>query len=246
MTEEERQRFDAISDALARMVRRNAELEQRIARLEAAAGLAPETRTEAPPAFPASVPLPPPPPAAPPEPPMAPRPQTAAPPARNLETSLGLTWISRIAVVTVVLALAFFFEYAFENHWITEWGRVFLGLGAGAAALFFGDRFWRGGQRAYGQSVAAAGIAFLYLSFWAAFGLYHLIAQAAAFSLMALTTAAPGALAVRYDSQAVALLGMAGGFATPLLLAGAQDPWFVLGYALLLDVGAAFAARARR
>ncbi|HEY1342089.1 MAG TPA: DUF2339 domain-containing protein, partial [Bryobacteraceae bacterium] len=29
-------------------------------------------------------------------------------------------------------------------------------------------------------------------------------------------------------------------------LAGAQDPWFVLGYALLLDVGAAFAARARR
>jgi uncharacterized membrane protein len=173
-----------------------------------------------------------------------PRPAPAVP-RPQLETRVGVNWISRIAVLTVVLALAFFFEYAFENHWITESGRVLIGIGCGAAALAFGERLWRGGQRAYGQSLAAAGIAFLYLSFWAAFELYHLVAQPAGFGLMVLATALAGYLALRYDGQPVALLGLAGGFATPLLLGGAQEPWFVLSYALLLDVGALLAAKRR-
>ena len=169
------------------------------------------------------------------------------PPARtaHIETAVGLTWISRIAVITVALALAFFFDYAFENHWISETGRVLLGLGCGVAALTAGERLWRGGQRAYAQSLTAAGIAFFYLSLWAGFALYHLMPQAAAFGAMLLATAASGALALRYDAPAVALLGLAGGFATPLLLGASGLPWFVLGYALVLDGGAAWLARAR-
>jgi uncharacterized membrane protein len=171
---------------------------------------------------------------------------TAAAAAKRpqLETRVGVNWISRIAAVTVVLALAFFFEYAFENHWITERGRVLLGIGCGALALGFGERLWRGGQRAYGQSLAAAGIAFLYLSFWAAFALYHLMPEAAGFAALVLATATAGFLALRYDSEAVMMLGLAGGFGAPLLLKGASyAPWFVLSYALLLDGGALLAAR---
>jgi uncharacterized membrane protein len=174
-----------------------------------------------------------------------PKPVPVHAPRPQLETRVGVNWISRIAVVTVVLALAFFFEYAFENHWIRESASVWLGIGCGVAALVFGEKLWRDGQRTYGQSLAAAGIAFLYLSFWAAFGLYHLVGQAAAFALMVVATAIAGAVALRYQSQAVALLGLAGGFATPLLLAAGQEPWFVLSYALLLDAGALVAARRR-
>jgi len=143
------------------------------------------------------------------------------------------------------MALAFFFEYASENRWITEPARVLLGAVCGAAGLYFGDHFWRRGQRTYGQALAAAGIAFLFLSVWASFGLYHLVGQSAGFVLMAAVTAAAGALALRYDSPAVALLGLGGGFATPLLLGGTNPPWMVLTYTLLLDAGAAFAARRR-
>ncbi len=172
-----------------------------------------------------------------------------APPAatrlRDIETAVGLTWVSRIAVLTIVLALAFFFKYASENHWITEWGRVALGVGAAAIALFFGERFWRGGQHTYGQSLTAAGIVFLYLSCWAAFSLYSLVSQTTAFSAMVLVTAGAGALALRYDGQAVALLALAGGFATPLLLGAGREPWLVFSYALILDLGASFACRRR-
>ena len=166
-------------------------------------------------------------------------------PVPHRELTFGLNWLSRIAVVTVTLALAFFFEYAFENRWITESGRVLLGLACGAAAFGAGEVFFRRGQRAYGQALAAAGAGFFYLSLWAAFGLYHLVPQLAAFALMILTTAAAGYLAFRYDSLAVALLGLAGGFATPLLLRSGDQPSFVLSYALVLSAGAAFAARSR-
>lgn len=164
----------------------------------------------------------------------------AAPPGtiQRRELNFGLNWISWIAAVTVVLALAFFFQYAFENRLISETGRVALGVACGAAAFVAGEVFFRKGQRAYGKALAAAGASFFYLSIWAAFGLYQLIPQSAALALMAVTTAAAGFLAIRYESAAVALLGAAGGYATPLLLSSGGQPWFVLTYALVLAAGA--------
>ena len=164
----------------------------------------------------------------------------------HLEVRFGLNWLSRIAAVTVVLALAFFFEYAFENRWITELGRVGLGVACGTVALALGERAWRKQQKAYGQALTAAGIAFFYLSVWAAFALYHLLSETPAFGLMILTTAGAGALAVRYDAPAAAILGLGGGFATPLLLGSTSDAWFVLGYCTVLDICAMLAAHARR
>jgi uncharacterized membrane protein len=219
---------EEIAEALSRIERRQEEIERRLAALESKAGhrrLLRGLRNGERPAGEAAT-------------------QPSHP--RNFETAFGLVWISRIAVVTVVLALAFFFEYVFENHWVTAEERVVLGLAAGAVALLFGERFWRKGQRVFAQALTAAGIAFLYLSVWAAFGLYHLVSQPAAFGLMVAVTASAGVLALRYDAAAVALLGLAGGFATPLLLGGGKDPWFVLAYALVLDGGAAVCTRMRR
>ena len=221
--------------------RRLADVERRLARLEAgvvtpgtpASGPSPAARVGAPPqpvGFPmGKVP--------------SRRPALSMP---RLEVTFGLNWLSRIAVVTVVLALAFFFEYAFENHWITERGRLLLGLACGAAALGFGERMWRTGQRTFAQALTAAGIAFLYLSAWAAFALYHMVSATGAFVLLVLVTAIAGALALRYDASIAAMLGLGGGFATPLLLGHGIEPWFVLGYALVLDGGALVAGRVRR
>src|SRR4051794_14259950 len=117
------------------MVRRQDELDRRLTQLESGRPAAARAVRPAPPSpvVPSTPPLP-----------AAPAPATRRPEPRPIETAFGLTWISRIGVITVVLALAFFFEYAFENQWITAWGRVGLGLACGAVSLFFGERFWRG------------------------------------------------------------------------------------------------------
>jgi uncharacterized membrane protein len=233
---EDQQRLDAMADALARMVRRQTELEQRLARIEAALHVPPPAEIPPEPAAPARP--------GPPQAALLALPQLE-PASRRIETAFGLTLLSRIGVITVVLALAFFFEYAFENHWITEWGRAALGIVCGAASLLFGERMWRGGQRTFGQALTAAGVGFLYLSVWASFGLYHLIGQPVAFSLFVLVTAAAGALALRYEGPAIAALGLAGGYITPPLLGNEQSAWFVLSYALVLNLGAGAAVRLR-
>ena len=152
-----------------------------------------------------------------------------------------------MGVVTLVLGVAFFFKYAVEAGWIGEWARVALGLAAGLAAIAVGDRAWRTGQQVWAQGVSAAGIGILYVSFYAAYGLYRLLPQPAAFVLLAAVTAAAVALALRYAAPALAALGLAGGFLTPVAVgAAAGQPWFVLGYVLLLDAGAVYVARARR
>ena len=166
---------------------------------------------------------------------------------QQLETRLGLTWINRIGVLTLVIGVAFFFKYAFDNQWIGETGRVVLGVLIGLVTLVVGDMVWRRGQNIFAQGVCGLGASILYLSFYASFGFYHLLPQAAAFVLMAMLTALSGALALRYDSIAIGALAMLGGYATPLLLSTGQDaPWTFFSYLLLIDVGAVAMARPRR
>lgn len=175
--------------------------------------------------------------------------QTSVNAPRELEANIGLTWINRIAAVTLVLAAAFFFKYAVDNQWIGETGRIILGVIAGFAALGFGELAWRREHHVYAQGVIALGVAILYLSFYAAFAFYHLpsVPQGVAFASMALTTVLCAVLAMRYDAAAISVLGMLGGFLTPVLLSTGEDrPWVLFSYILLLDLGALAVGRFKR
>jgi uncharacterized membrane protein len=241
--------MDAISEALARLVRRQSEVEQRLARIESALSLgpvAPVERRAAPeplppppvaeqpvPAPPVIVPEPVPPPTFPDAPP------TAAP-AREpvLETQVGLTLINRIGVITLVLGIGFFFKWAVDNEWIGPAGRVLLGVVAGLAAIAVAHFLWRKGQQIFAQGVTAVGIAILYLAIYAAFSFYKLIPQGFAFAFMFVVTLLACALALRYDAIAIAGLGLIGGYITPILLSTGEDhPWFLFTYTLILNVG---------
>lgn len=159
---------------------------------------------------------------------------------------MGLTWINRAGVITLILGVAFFFKYAVDNHWIGEAGRVVLGVLGGLALLGGADASWRRRQQVFAQGICGAGIAVLYISFYAAFGFYGLLPFAPACALMAVNTAAAGALALRYNSLAIAVLGLTGGYLTPVVLSTGQDrPWALFGYVLLLDLGALALARTR-
>src|SRR5205085_7934714 len=131
--------------------------------------------------------------------PMVVAPSSPEPP--HLETRMGLTWINRIGVLTLVIGVAFFFKYAVDSQWIGETGRIVLGVLAGLATLAAGDFVWRRDQKIFAQGICGLGISILYLSFYATFGFYHLLPQAAAFVLMVAVTAMAGALALRYDSM---------------------------------------------
>jgi uncharacterized membrane protein len=220
-------RLNAIAEAIADIRRAQAELDGRLLRIEATLGLNESLPTAEPP------PLEPAPPEFIAE---QPRPRPAPAP---LETRIGLTLISRAGALTLVLGIGFFFKWAADNHWIGPAGRVILGLLAGCAALGAGEVFLRRGQRILSQALTGVGIAILYLAFYASYGFYNLLAQSLAFALMAGVTALAGLLASRQKALPLAVMGLIGGFVTPLLLSSGEDrPWFLFSYVLVLDLGA--------
>ena len=153
------------------------------------------------------------------------------------EWLVGGNWLARIGILALIIGVGFFLKLAFDNQWIGETGRVVLGLVTGLA-LLGGGEYWTRKYPVWAQAVTGGGLAILYLSIFAAFSLYELIPAWAALGFSFLVTLAAAGLALRYEARAIAVLGILGGFATPLFLADKlPQQWALLGYVLVLDVG---------
>ena len=96
------------------------------------------------------------------------------------------------------------------------------------------------------QTLCATGILILYAVTFACRSFYHFafFGPIPTLILMSLITATAFLLAVRLDAIVVAILGIAGGFLTPVLLSTGQDnPLGLFGYIALLDIGLLLVAR---
>lgn len=146
-------------------------------------------------------------------------------------------WLGIVGIAAVLVGVSFFLKFAFDNNWIGPSGRVALGIVAGIALLALGQ-WLRRKYLNYGEMLSGGGIAILYLSIFAAFSFYHLIAEPTAFALMAMVTLLSGVLSVIGGSPTLAVVGILGGFLTPYLV-GSDNPDAItlFGYIFILDLG---------
>lgn len=160
----------------------------------------------------------------------------------SLEEEIGGNWLNKIGAIALVLGIIFFLKYAIDNRWINETARIILGILAGLGCLYGGEYFQRKGLARYSHGLSGAGIAVLYATIFAAFSFYSLIEQIPAFAFMLVVTCTAIALSVRYDSIAIAIIGIVGGFLTPVLLQkpgsdGSSNFVQVLTYITIIDLG---------
>lgn len=147
----------------------------------------------------------------------------------------GAAWLGAIAFV---IAASLFLKYAFDNHLITPAMQVALIILSGLGMLAASEFGLRKGYAVTANALCGAGVAVLYAGFFAAHGVYHLVDIFPTFALMALVTVVACLLAIRHDSIFIAVLGLLGGFATPIVLSTGEDkPIGLFSYILLLDVG---------
>src|SRR3989442_9575057 len=164
--------------------------------------------------------------------------RSTAPTGESLKSLIGGNWLNKIGVVAIVLGMAYFLKYAIDNQWIGEMGRVTLGVITGLGFLLWGEALQKRLYRGYGLTISAGGITILYFSIFAAFNFYSLIAQLPALFLMVLITTSAVLMALRYDAKIIALIGILGGFLTPVMLSTGKDNRSGLfSYVLLLDLG---------
>src|SRR5919197_3994064 len=122
--------------------------------------------------------------------------------------------------VVTLLGVVFLFVLAAERGWIGPEARVAIGTFASSFAL--GAGVWlrrRFGDTYASVSAAGAGIAGLYATLLAATALYDLLPASAAIVPAALIAALGAAIALAWDSETIASLGLVGAMLVPVPVA---------------------------
>lgn len=168
------------------------------------------------------------------------------PPRASLENRLGSQVFNRIGIVAILIGATWFLKLAVDRGWVGPVSRVLIGLAAGAGLVLWSERFRRKGFAAFSFSLKALGSGVLYLTLWAAFQLYQLLPAPAALLAMLLVTVWNAWMAWSQDAELLAAYALAGGLATPLLLAtGGDHEIFLFTYLFAIDLASVALARLR-
>jgi hypothetical protein len=160
-------------------------------------------------------------------------------PPINWEQFMGVKLFAWVGGLAMFLGIVFFVKHAFDQGLIPPELRVAIGFLAGFGMVVGGALLARRDYQVPAQSLCATGILTLYGTTFACRSIYHFawFGEIPTLLLMALITAAALILALRLEALVVAVLGLVGGFLTPVLLSTDVDnPLGLFSYIALLDV----------
>lgn len=156
----------------------------------------------------------------------------------SVEFAIASQWLLRIGIILLVIGIGFFLKYSIDHGLLSPTARVALSVVGGLVMLIAGTRILGGKFHVMGQGLLGGGIATLYFSAFAAANFYHLITMPIAFAAMIAVTALSGFIAVRFHSILTAVLGVIGGYGTPVMLStGVVNFPGLYGYLLVLGLG---------
>ena len=181
--------------------------------------------------------------------PSAPQIARSTKPPIDWEQFMGAKLFAWIGGLALFLGIAFFVKYSFEHNLIPPELRIAIGFIVGASLIVGGLLLKRKENAITAQTLCATGILVLYAVTFACRAYYHFafFGLIPTFLLMTLITAVAFLLSVRLNAIVVAVLGIAGGFLTPILLSTNQDnPLGLFGYIALLDIGLLALAQRQR
>jgi hypothetical protein len=192
----------------------------------------------------------------------APQPPPMAPPTAKTEApsqppTAGVNWEQFMGVklfawlggFALFLGVVFFVKYAFDRDLVSPELRVAIGFLIGLGLVVGGVVLSPRNYAVLGQTLCATGVVILYAVAFACRSIYHFpfFGVIPTFLLMVLITATAFVLAARFDALVVAILGMLGGFLTPVLIhSDVDNPLGLFGYIAILDTGLVLVALHRR
>jgi len=159
-------------------------------------------------------------------------------PAFDWESMLGVRGAAWLGGITLVIAALFFARWSIDQGFFTPVIRLASMLLIGTGALVWAEVKLRAQYQTTANAVSGAGIVILYVAFFAGHSLYQLVTLPVAFAGMSVVTLLAGVIAIRFAAQFTALIGIAGGLATPVLLSSGVDrPLAFFSYLAVLAAG---------
>jgi uncharacterized membrane protein len=164
----------------------------------------------------------------------------------RLEESLTQRWLVWLGAVTLALGGVFLIKYSIDKGWLGPAVRTSLGFLMGIALVVAGEWLRRQPlQRGIAAirpdyvppALTSAGLFSAFASVYAAYALHDLLTPPVAFVLLAGLAAGAVALSL-LQGPFIALIGLLGGFLTPMLVStSAPSAWALFGYLLALIGG---------
>ncbi len=156
----------------------------------------------------------------------------------RMEYAIASNWLLRLGVIIFVTGIGFLVKYSIENNLMPPVARISLSILTGIAMITAGVKLYRSRYNLFAQGMLGGGLAILYFSVFASYNFYNLLNFYFAFLLMGIVTVAAGIIAIGFNSLLIAILGLIGGYFTPIILTSAQIDFVSLfGYVLVLGLG---------
>jgi uncharacterized membrane protein len=164
------------------------------------------------------------------------------PPRPSFEEQLTSRWLVWLGAGTIALGGVFLVKFSIDYGLITPEMRVIFGFLVGAALVAGGEWLRRRGASTRIEALrgsyvppalTAAGLFIAFASTYAAFALYQMMSPLVSFLALAALVGAAIVLSI-WHGRGVAVLGLVGGFLTPLLIPSDQPS----AWALFLYLGA--------
>lgn len=163
-------------------------------------------------------------------------PQSPAAPAHPSVPMSPYGWLTKFGMLAIALGIVFFYKYAIDQGWISEWMRVIFGFAVGGLFVYLGE-LWKNKYEKYSFAISGGGILILGFTIYAAFNFYHLLPQPISLALMVAVSALAVWLSVQRKSLTLAVLGIIGAYGAPLLLSTGQNQQGLLfSYLMILNL----------
>lgn len=146
-------------------------------------------------------------------------------PQRGLEEVLGGRVLAWVGGVAILLGIVFLLGIAIDRGWIDETMRTVLGLLGSTSLLLAGVWLYeRKGRTEAALAAVASALAGLYTTLLVGTQIYDLIPAGAGLACAGLVGIVSAALAVRWQSMAIAAIGILGALLAPVLVgSGTSD-----------------------
>lgn len=157
-----------------------------------------------------------------------------------LENFIGLKIINLAGIIVFLIGISIGVKYAIDKNLITPIARIILAYVA-SAGLFILSLLLKKNYKGFSAILFSGAMASAYFTTYGAFTYYSLLSQTLCFTIMAMIAVYTALQSLKYNRQEMAVPGMVGGYAIPLLISSNHENYVLLfSYILVMNLGILF------
>ena len=154
-----------------------------------------------------------------------------------LENFIGLKIINLVGIIVLLIGISIGVKYAIDKNLITPLTRILLAYAA-SAGLFILSIILRKNYKGFSAILFSGAMASAYFTTYGAFTYYNLFSQTICFIIMVIIAIYTAVTSLKYNRQEIAITGMVGAYAIPLLISSNHENYILLfSYILVMNAG---------